>query len=95
MKALSFRVATTKSGVEVSTLNQSAIKSSSAVRLTASPGFIATKVALLQTIKHLYSTWHIWQTKVFTDTPKMFILTSEAFQFYIFFLEANRDIANC
>lgn len=49
---------------------QSAIKPPSSARLTAWPGFIATKVALLLAIKHVWLTWHIWQIKVFSCTVK-------------------------
>lgn len=66
-----------KVGSRVSTRSQSAIKSSSSARLTAWTGFIATKVALLLAIKHLWLTWHIWQMNVFTCTAKRFILTSD------------------
>lgn len=52
-------------------------------RLTAWPRSIATEVALLLAIKHLWLTWHIWQMKVVTYTAKMFILTSDAGSFSI------------
>lgn len=68
--------------VGLKSLSQSAIKSSSSARfMPVSPrdrGFIATNVALHLTIKHLWLIWHIWQMKVFADTAKMFILTSDA-----------------